>query len=180
MAVIDRKERKDFEDTSYWSRLNQLVRSMGHLPDEISNALQILRSDAFYERKQFKEICGLLYKAGCRKIMFGLESGSQKMLDLVNKGIAVQHAEEILQNCAAAGIRFRVFAMIGLLHESVEEAFETDTGMNRITMKKVYREITGELYEILRVGEKYSGWEEYSLLTIDRLDNPEKKNKNFR
>ncbi|MDX1777775.1 MAG: radical SAM protein, partial [Thermodesulfobacteriota bacterium] len=54
MAVIDRKERKDYEDTSYWSRLNQTVRSMGHLPDNIPKALQILRSAAFYEREQFK------------------------------------------------------------------------------------------------------------------------------
>jgi len=183
-----------------------------------------------------EEICRLLYQAGCRKIMFGLESGSQKILDMVNKGISVDQAEKILKNCTEAGIRFRVFAMIGLPHEGVEEAFETfsffkknrdlfispfnhfefspfhldrhstfgrkpekhsihcpkvhaktfslggwpfetDEGMNKHTVKKVYREITGELYGILRVGENYSGWEEYSLLTIDRLDSHPAKDK---
>ena len=54
MAAIDRKDTKYFQDTSYWSRLNSTVRSTGHLPGEISNAIQILRSDAFYEREHFK------------------------------------------------------------------------------------------------------------------------------
>jgi hypothetical protein len=49
-------------------------------------------------------------------------------------------------------------------------SFETDGGMSNKTMKKVYRKITGELYDLLEVGNKYSGWEEYSLLSIDRLD----------
>ena len=56
--------------------------------------------------------------------------------------------------------------------------FETDKGMHRKTVKKVYREITGELYDLLKVGEKYSGWEEYALIAIDRLDVPGKKDKN--
>jgi radical SAM superfamily enzyme YgiQ (UPF0313 family) len=180
-----------------------------------------------------EETCRRLYQGGCRKILFGLESGSQKMLTVVNKGITVQQAEEILQSCASAGIRFRVFAMLGLPHEGVEEAFETfsffkrnrdlfispfnhfefspfhldrhspfgrepekhsircpkvnestfslggwpfetDEGMDRRTVKKVYREITAELYDLLAVDKKYSGWEEYSLLAIDRLDTPER------
>jgi hypothetical protein len=46
--------------------------------------------------------------------------------------------------------------------------------MDRRTVKKVYREITAELYDLLAVDKKYSGWEEYSLLAIDRLDTPER------
>jgi len=48
--------------------------------------------------------------------------------------------------------------------------WETDGGMNNQTMRKLYRKITRELYNLLGVGDKYSGWEEYSLLSIDRLD----------
>jgi hypothetical protein len=39
--------------------------------------------------------------------------------------------------------------------------------MDPRTVKKVYRNITGELYHLLRGDQKFSGWEEYSLLTID-------------
>lgn len=175
-----------------------------------------------------KRLCHHLYRGGCRKLLFGLESGSQKRLDALNKGISIPQAEEVLKNCAHAAIFFRVFAMIGLPHETAEEAFETFNffrrnkdlfsspfnhfelspfhldrhsgygskpsihgisilkgdedpfslggwefetaqGMDRRTLKKVYRAITKELYHLLRVRDKYSGWEEYSLLTIDRL-----------
>jgi hypothetical protein len=47
--------------------------------------------------------------------------------------------------------------------------FKTQEGMDRRTLRKVYRDITGKLYQQLKVGEKYSGWEEYSLLTIDHI-----------
>jgi len=175
------------------------------------------------------KLCHHLYHAGCRKILFGLESGCQERLDAVNKGTSVTKAEEILKNCTDAHIFFRVFAMIGLPHETVEEAYETfnfykrnsdlfaspfnhfefspfhldrhscygrepenygiyglkgtegtfslggwdfktQEGMDRRTLKKVYRDITRKLYQQLKVGEKYSGWEEYSLLTIDHFE----------
>ena len=54
MAAIDRKEKKDYADASYWHSLNQVYRSTGDLPKEIHKALQILRSDAFYDREQFR------------------------------------------------------------------------------------------------------------------------------
>ncbi len=179
-----------------------------------------------FERGFTKELCRHIYRGGCRKILFGLESGCQKRLDAINKGISVQQAEAILKNCAAAGIYYRVFAMIGLPHETVDEAYETfhffkknsdlflspfnhfefspfhldrhsclgreperyrlqlradneepfslggwsfhtETGMDPRTVNRVYRNITGELYRLLKGDEKYSGWEEYSLLTID-------------
>lgn len=179
-----------------------------------------------FERGFTEELCRHIYRSGCRKILFGLESGCQKRLDAINKGISVRQAEIILKHCTAAGIHFRVFAMIGLPHETVEEAYETfnffrrnshlfvspfnhfefspfhldrhsclgreperyglqlqavkeepfslggwpfrtETGMDSRMVKRVYRNIVGELHQLLRGDEKYSGWEEYSLLTID-------------
>ena len=52
MAAIDRKEKKNYVDASYWHSLNQVYRSTGDIPKEINKALQILRSDAFYDREQ--------------------------------------------------------------------------------------------------------------------------------
>lgn len=173
--------------------------------------------------------CKHLYKGGCRKLLFGLESGSQKILDVINKGISVAKAEEILRHCRDAHICFRVFAMIGLPNETREDAlktyefyirnsdlflspfnhfefspfhldrhscfatapetygiqytkgnegsfslggweFHTKDGMDAKILKKIYRKITGELYHRLKVAEKYSGWEEYSLLAIDHFN----------
>ncbi len=54
MAAIDRKENKGYADASYWHELNQVYRSTEDLPKAIYKALQILRSDAFYDREQFR------------------------------------------------------------------------------------------------------------------------------
>lgn len=147
---------------------------------------------------------------------------------MVKKGISVAQAEGILKHCTDAHIFFRVFAMIGLPHETVDEAYETcaffrrnqdlfrspfnhfefspfhldrhscfgrepelygihevrgneemfslggwdfntEEGMSRRILSWVYKDITRKLYHLLKVGEKYSGWEEYPLLTIDHL-----------
>ena len=61
------------------------------------------------------------------------------MLDLVNKGISVDQAEKTLRNCSEAGIRFRVFAMIGLPHETVEDAMETFDFFKRNKVENISR-----------------------------------------
>jgi len=43
---------------------------------------------------------------------------------------------------------------------------ESERRMDKNTLKKVYKEMAGTLYHLLQVDQKYSGWEEYSLLTL--------------
>jgi radical SAM superfamily enzyme YgiQ (UPF0313 family) len=69
--------------------------------------------------------CQRLYECGLRRLFFGLESGSQRMLDRMQKGIKVQVAHEVIRNCAAAGIGFHLFSMIGLPEETIADAEQT-------------------------------------------------------
>ncbi|UCD04497.1 MAG: hypothetical protein JSW73_02595, partial [Candidatus Woesearchaeota archaeon] len=54
MAVIDQKEKKEWEDTSYWHDLYEAYRMCKGLPGEIGNALSVLKCNEFYNRKRFK------------------------------------------------------------------------------------------------------------------------------
>jgi len=68
----------------------------------------------------------LLYwmsKAGCKRIYFGLESGSQRILDAYKKGIKVEEAIENLKMCKKHGIETVGFFMSGYPEET-EEDFE--------------------------------------------------------
>jgi radical SAM superfamily enzyme YgiQ (UPF0313 family) len=40
------------------------------------------------------ELLALMYEAGCRNILYGIESGNQQSLDVIRKGITVEHQAE--------------------------------------------------------------------------------------
>ncbi len=71
------------------------------------------------------ENVALLYRAGCRIIEFGLESGSDKMLSSMNKGATTAMARKVLANCQAAGIFTVVFVVVGLPDETKSDAEAT-------------------------------------------------------
>ena len=67
----------------------------------------------------------ILYDAGCREISFGIESGSQKILNIVNKGVTVKQNRLAIQNAKKAGLTVKAFLMIGAPGETRETVEET-------------------------------------------------------
>jgi hypothetical protein len=59
-----------------------------------------------------------LHSAGCRKIYYGLESGSQSILDRFAKGIQADTARRVLRDLGQAGIACHLFLMTGFPGES--------------------------------------------------------------
>jgi anaerobic magnesium-protoporphyrin IX monomethyl ester cyclase len=71
---------------------------------------------------------GLLDKmrnAGCYYVDVGVESGSQKVLNLMRKGITVEEAEETIGMCHDAGMKVKAFFSIGHIGEYPEDADRT-------------------------------------------------------
>lgn len=62
-----------------------------------------------------------LYAAGCRMLMFGLESASQRVLNLMRKGTRVEHFRPILEACREAAIAVRYDFMVGFPGETEED-----------------------------------------------------------
>ena len=56
--------------------------------------------------------------SGCKYILWGLESGHQRILDLMDKGTTVEDNAVVLQNAYKAGIANHVFVMCGFPSES--------------------------------------------------------------
>ncbi|MGN3973634.1 B12-binding domain-containing radical SAM protein [Tsuneonella sp. SYSU-LHT278] len=71
-----------------------------------------------FERALTNETLSLMARAGCKVLSFGLESGSQRVLDLMGKGIAVEDVDRVLQHCAAVGIAAHAMCIIGFPGES--------------------------------------------------------------
>jgi hypothetical protein len=72
-----------------------------------------------------QEVCEAIARAGFRKLFFGLESGSQRTLDHMDKGIQVRDAPAILRRLRAAGVLFHIFSIVGFPEEDEASALET-------------------------------------------------------
>ena len=72
-----------------------------------------------------KEMLELLKNAGCWQISYGVESGSQRLLDLVEKGEKLEQFEHVFRLTEKVGISIRAFFMLGIPTETREESLET-------------------------------------------------------
>jgi radical SAM superfamily enzyme YgiQ (UPF0313 family) len=60
-----------------------------------------------------EELVRLLKEAGCVRIAFGAESGSQKVLDAMNKGATVEQIRQAASLCRRFGIETYFYIMLG-------------------------------------------------------------------
>lgn len=60
-----------------------------------------------------REIIKVLHDAGCRKIRFGVESGDQRILDIMKKGITLEQARKAFKICNEMGMETHAYFMIG-------------------------------------------------------------------
>lgn len=59
------------------------------------------------------ELLSLMYKAGCRSISYGIESGDQEVLDFYNKKLTLEEIEYAVRETKIAGIITSGFFIIG-------------------------------------------------------------------
>jgi radical SAM superfamily enzyme YgiQ (UPF0313 family) len=60
-------------------------------------------------------------KAGCYYVNVGIESGSQKVLDIMRKGCTVEQTQELLHLCKDAGIKVKAFFSFGHISETMAD-----------------------------------------------------------
>jgi anaerobic magnesium-protoporphyrin IX monomethyl ester cyclase len=66
-----------------------------------------------------------LHRAGCREVWLGAESGSQKILDAMNKGTCIPEILRARELLGSYGIRVGFFLMLGYLGEELEDILAT-------------------------------------------------------
>lgn len=71
-----------------------------------------------------------LYDGGCREIAFGIETGSQKILNLINKGTTIKQNKDAIKNAQKAKLIVKAYLMIGNPGESRETVEETKKFIN--------------------------------------------------
>ena len=72
-----------------------------------------------------KEVIGLLKKAGCFRVWIGAESGSQKIIDAMDRRVSVDQVREMIIEARNQGIETGTFIMLGYPGETEEDIEET-------------------------------------------------------
>ncbi|MBW2989712.1 B12-binding domain-containing radical SAM protein [Candidatus Woesearchaeota archaeon] len=72
-----------------------------------------------------EDILRAMKDAGCYMVFFGIESGSQKVLDKLNKGITIEQIKRGVSLCKKAGLETVGYFMIGSPGETEEDAKKT-------------------------------------------------------
>ncbi len=86
-----------------------------------------LRRDNGLSRAEIKAAA----TAGLRRVSFGLESGSQRMLDLMDKGASVEANEAFIRHASEAGISVRATMFKGFPGETAEDLERTADFLER-------------------------------------------------
>lgn len=68
-----------------------------------------------------KELLAIMKRAGCYRIPFGIESGSQRVIDAIKKNITLQQAENAVRLCKEAGLEVECYFMIALPTETEQD-----------------------------------------------------------
>ena len=89
------------------------------------NELKIKWASFARPRNLTLKLLQLMKEAGCYEIEYGVETGSQKLLNYLKKGLRVEEIENVLKNTKKAGIAVKINLILNIPGETEEDVEET-------------------------------------------------------
>jgi hypothetical protein len=101
-----------------------------------------------FEKSFTKDLCQLLVRSGCIAVSGGLEVASDRLLDLIDKGVTVAQVAQVADHFTQAGILVHAYLMYG---------FPTQTAQETVDSLEVVR-------QLVENGVMHSGfWHQFAL-----------------
>lgn len=122
---------RDFPETQHFeidvAALNQDVRRLSDICDRILTGGHRFGwgGQAFIRPEMTGALIKKMARAGCRHLNYGLEYGSQPVLDRMKKGFLVDHAQRCIREAHEAGIKVSLNVIIGFPGETEEDLRRT-------------------------------------------------------
>lgn len=127
-----------------------------------------------------REMLAAMKEAGCHYILFGVESGSPKMLEIMKKKISLDRVRQAFEDCRELGIKTQAFFLFGIpgedqetIRETIEFAKEIEADSTQFAIAiphpgtELYRTCIDNGWLV------YDGWEDFaaenSLIETDQL-----------
>lgn len=125
-------------------RMEEIIAQTGetgfHFVDEASPpalmralAIEIIRrklvvtwwTNIRFEKSFTKDLCILLKHSGCIAVSGGLEVASERLLQLIDKGVTVEQVARVTRNLTDAGILVHSYLMYGYPTQTVQETIDS-------------------------------------------------------
>ena len=138
------------------------------LPEELIARKADIRwwADARVEPKAYDEKgAHKLYESGCRKLLFGFETATPRLLKMMMKGQSLKSTIDVATHCAKAGISVTFYAMVGFPSETREEAQATVDFL--VEHSDVVREVSLQTFHIDEVAQVYKRPEDFGVRILD-------------
>lgn len=103
----------------------RMVEICGHLKSFGFYWRCFVRVDIMTHRKYGKQFMQMMYDHGLREVLVGVESGDQRILDIIHKGTTVEQNTLVRQWCREIGIRFKASVILGLPGEDMASMVAT-------------------------------------------------------
>jgi len=78
-----------------------------------------------FEKSFSKDLCVLLKASGCIAVSGGLEVASDRLLQLIDKGVTVEQVAKVTRNFTEAGIMVHAYLMYGYPTQTVQETVDS-------------------------------------------------------
>jgi radical SAM superfamily enzyme YgiQ (UPF0313 family) len=117
------REVEIYDDTFTWSKKRLVDICEGLI--KANYGITFAVRDRVSSRSVDPETLALLYRAGCRRIHYGIESGVQRIIDKMKKKITVEQARTAIKLAKESGVTVLAYFMFGNLEETLEDMKET-------------------------------------------------------
>ena len=125
-------------------------------------------ADSRFEPAFSEEMSKKLARAGCKMLYFGLESGNERILACMDKGIKKENVRKICKYCSDAGIWTHLFLIFGFPTETSEEAKET---MNFVLANSsIVRSMSFGSFQLTKHSKVYENPEKFGVVKIKHND----------
>jgi len=121
--------------------------------EEIENQKVLIPFECITRAERLnKDILKKMKKAGCFRIWIGAESGSQKIVDHMDRRVDIDHVKETIQLTNSLGMESGTFVMLGYPTETMDDIKKTiqyliDANPTQFTITKAYPIKGTSLYE---------------------------------
>ena len=142
--------------------------SISKISDELINRGLKVRcsADVRLERQFTPELCQKVFKAGFKLLYSGLESGCNRVLARMEKGITRETAAEVCRNIYEAGIWNHLYIFFGFPTETWAEAQETIDFL--MSNEKVIHSFNIDKFILPKMAPMTRQPEQYGVSSIDR------------
>jgi radical SAM superfamily enzyme YgiQ (UPF0313 family) len=125
-------------------RMEEMIRKTGengfHFVDEAAPpalmkalAIEIIRrkmvvswwTNIRFEKSFSRDLCILLKASGCIGVSGGLEVASDRLLELIQKGVSVSQVAKVMKNLSLSGIMVHAYLMYGFPTQTAQETVDS-------------------------------------------------------